>query len=172
MHLLLLTLVRKGELLGARWEHVDLDKAVWEIPADHMKMGKPHVVHLSRQAVELFQELRKLASTSEFVLPGRSSLRKPFAHNAVNKALKVALQGSDIPAFTIHDLRRTASTCLNELGFRSEVIEKALAHELGGVRGVYNKAEYGHERRSMLQSWADYVERLIARNVIPLGRVA
>lgn len=172
LHLLLITLVRKGELIGARWEHVDLDKKVWEIPADSMKMGKPHVVYLSQQAVDLFLDLKSLASESDFVLPGRSSLQKPFAHNAINSALKVALQGTNTPAFTIHDLRRTASTRLHEQGFASDVIEKALAHEIGGVRGVYNKAEYAEERKRMLQWWADHIQRLVTANVVPLGRVA
>jgi len=71
----------------------------------------------------------------------RGSLTKPFAHNAINNALKTALQGQDIPAFTIHDLRRTASTLLHENGWPSDVVEKALNHTIGGVRGVYNRAE-------------------------------
>ncbi len=83
-----------------------------------------------------------LACGSELVLPGRSSLTKPFAHNGINSALKVALQGQDIPAFTIHDLRRTASTLLHEKGWPSDVVEKALNHTIGGIRGVYNRAEY------------------------------
>jgi integrase len=110
LRLILLTLVRKSELMLARWEHVDVEKAEWHIPAENTKTGKPHIVYLSPQALALFAELRSLAGGSELVLPGRGSLTKPFAHNAINNALKVALRGQDIPAFTIHDLRRTAST--------------------------------------------------------------
>ena len=170
LHLILLTMVRKSELLLARWEHVDLEQAEWHIPAEHSKTGKPHIVFLSRQAVALFKELQALAGGSTLVLPGRGSLTKPFAHNAINNALKVALKGQDIPAFTIHDLRRTASTLLHENGWPSDVVEKALNHTIGGVRGVYNRAEYEPQRREMLQFWADYIEQLLTTGKVILGR--
>ncbi|MBN8504345.1 MAG: tyrosine-type recombinase/integrase [Burkholderiales bacterium] len=170
LHLILLTMVRKSELLLARWEHVDLEQAEWHVPAENSKTGKPHIVFLSRQAVGLFLELQALAGGSTLVLPGRGSLTKPFAHNAINNALKKSLQGQDIPAFTIHDLRRTASTLLHENGWASDVVEKALNHTIGGVRGVYNRAEYEPQRREMLQFWADYIDQLHAGGRIVLGR--
>jgi len=170
LHLLLLTMVRKSELLLARWEHVDLERGEWHIPAEHSKTGKPHVVYLATQAVRLFTELHALAGGSELVMPGRSSLTKPFAHNAINSALKVALQGQNIPAFTVHDLRRTASTLLHENGWPSDVVEKALNHTIGGVRGVYNRAEYAPQRREMLQFWADFIDQLMAGAQVMLGR--
>jgi integrase len=170
LHLILLTMVRKSELLLARWEHVDFENAEWHIPAEHSKTGKPHIVFLSRQAVVLFKELKALAGGSELVMPGRGSLTTPFAHNAINNALKVALRGQDIPAFTVHDLRRTASTQLHENGWPSEVVEKALNHTVGGVRGVYNRAEYEPQRREMLQFWADYIEQVTTSGQLILGR--
>lgn len=170
LHLILLTMVRKSELLLARWEHVDFEQAEWHIPAEHSKTGKPHIVFLSSQAVALFKELHALAGGSELVMPGRGSLTKPFAHNAINNALKVALHGQPIPAFTIHDLRRTASTLLHENGWASDVVEKALNHTIGGVRGVYNRAEYAPQRREMLQQWADYIEALVSTGRVILGR--
>jgi integrase len=170
LHLILLTMVRKSELLLARWEHVDFEQAEWHIPAEHSKTGKPHIVFLSRQAVALFKELRSLAGGGELVMPGRGSLTKPFAHNAINTALKTALQGQDIPAFTIHDLRRTASTLLHENGWPSDVVEKALNHTIGGVRGVYNRAEYAPQRREMLQFWADTIEQLMTSGQVVIGR--
>jgi integrase len=151
LRLILLTLVRKSELMLARWEHVDVEKAEWHIPAENSQTGKPHIVCLSPQALALFAELRSLAGGSELVLPGRGSLTKPFAHNA----LKVALRGQDIPAFTIHDLRRTASTLLREHRWPADVVEKALNHTIGGVRGVYNRAEYAGQRREMLGFWGE-----------------
>lgn len=163
LHLTLLTMSRKSELLLARWNDVHLDDAEWHIPPEASKTGKPHIVYLSRQAITLFQELKALASGSELVLPGRSSLKKPFAHNAINSALKKSLQGQDIPAFTIHDLRRTASTLLHEQGWASDVVEKALNHTIGGVRGVYNRAEYADQRKAMLQQWADFVDAALRR---------
>ena len=170
LHLILLTMVRKSELLLARWQHLDLEQGEWHIPAEHSKTGKPHIVFLSRQAVALFRELRALSGGSELVMPGRGSLTRPFAHNAINTALKTALQGQDIPAFTIHDLRRTASTLLHENGWPSDVVEKALNHTIGGVRGVYNRAEYAPQRREMLQFWADTIERLMTTGQVVLGR--
>lgn len=175
LHLVLLTMVRKSELLLARWSDVHLDDAEWWIPAENSKTGKPHIVYLATQAVQLFRELRVLAGGSELVMPGRGSLTKPFAHNGMNTALKTALRGQAIPAFTIHDLRRTASTLLHENGWASDVVEKALNHTIGGVRGVYNRAEYADQRREMLQFWADLIEGLVTdRNVIlgSFGRVA
>lgn len=170
LHLILLTMVRKSELLLARWEHVDLERAEWQIPAEHSKTGKPHIVYLSRQAVALFQDLKALAGGSELVMPGRGSLTRPFAHNAINNALKVALAGQDIPAFTIHDLRRTASTLLHENGWPSDVVERALNHKIGGVRGVYNKAEYAAQRQEMLQFWSDYIEEMLSSGRVVMGR--
>jgi integrase len=170
LQLILLTMVRKSELLQARWSHVDLEQAEWHIPPEHSKTGKPHIVFLATQAAAMFKELKLLASGSELVLPGRGSLTKTFAHNAMNNALKVALQGRDIPAFTIHDLRRTASTLLHENGWPSDVVEKALNHTIGGVRGVYNRAEHEGQRREMLQFWADYVEQMMTTGKVIMGR--
>lgn len=170
LHLILMTMVRKSELLLARWDHVDLENAEWHIPAEHSKTGKPHIVYLSSQAVAAFKELHALAGGSSLVMPGRGSLTKPFAHNAINTALKIALQGQTVPAFTIHDLRRTASTLLHEKGWSSDVVEKALNHTIGGVRGVYNRAEYAPQRREMLQSWADFIEQLMSGGQVVFGR--
>jgi len=161
LHLILLTMVRKSELLEARWENVDVERGVWEIPAADSKTGKPHVVYLAVRAKELFLELKRLSAGSELVLPSRSSQTKPFAHNSINTALKVALTGQDVPAFTVHDLRRTASTTLHELGWASDVVEKALNHTIGGVRGVYNRAEYASQRAAMLQQWAQFIDEAI-----------
>ena len=170
LHLILLTMVRKSELLLAKWCEVDLDGAEWHIPVENSKAGKPHIVYLSSQAVDLFKELKVLSGGSDLVMPGRGSLTKPFAHNAINAALKIALRGQEIPSFTIHDLRRTASTLLHENGWSSDVVEKALNHTIAGVRGVYNRAEYSDQRKEMLQFWSDYVEKLINSENVIFGR--
>lgn len=169
LHLVLLTMVRKSELMRAKWSEFNLDEGVWEIPPDRMKMAKGHIVYLPAQAVAILRELRGLASTSDYVFPGRNSLSKPFAHNAINVALRSI--NIPIPAFTVHDLRRTASTLLNETQrFGSDVIERALAHYVGGIRGVYNRAEYAEQRREMLQWWADYVDSRITDKTVVIGR--
>jgi integrase len=167
LHLILLTLVRKSELVLAQWKDVNLEDGEWNIPAENSKTQQPHTVYLSTQAVGLFRELKRLAGESPWVMPGRGSLSKPFSHNAMNQAM-----GSikfDLAPFTIHDLRRTGSTLLHEKGFASDVIEKALNHTLGGTRGVYNRAEYAEQRRTMLQFWGDYIEGLVSENQMSVG---
>jgi integrase len=166
LHLLLLTMVRKTELTEARWEHVDLEHGEWHIP--ETKNGKPHIVYLSEQAKRLFEELKVMAGSSPYVLPSRSSLKKPIASSTLNHALD-ALGVETDRGFVIHDLRRTASTHLHEAGFASDVIEKALNHTIGGVRGIYNRAEYADQRRAMLQQWADMVDAwMTSADVVPI----
>jgi len=160
LQLILLTLVRKSELMLAQWKDVHVDDAEWHIPVENSKTGKPHIVYLSTQALMLFKQLKVLAGNSQWVLPGRGTVAKPFAHNVLNKALIVSLQRQDIPDFTIHDLRRTASRLFHEKGWPSDVVEKALNHTVGGVRGVYNRAEYADQREAMLQFWGDYINKL------------
>jgi integrase len=164
LHLILLTLVRKSELLFAKWSDVNFRAGEWHIPDENSKTGRSHIVYMSRQVSSMFAELKQLADDSAWVLPGRGSKKKPFAKNALNKAL----EGINFPiqSFTVHDLRRTGSTRLHEHGFASDVIEKALNHTIGGVRGVYNRAEYSEQRKAMLQFWSDYVDGLIREKTI------
>lgn len=173
LHLLILCMVRKSELIEARWEEIDFERAEWAVPGERMKKDKPHLVPLSRQAVAMFEELKGLASGSEWVFPSRNDLNKPIAKSTLNVAVRAL--DVDVRDFVIHDFRRTASTHLHEAGFNSDWIEKALAHETRGVRGVYNRAEYLAQRREMLQWWADFVDSQIqdgAGRVIigPFGR--
>lgn len=158
LHLLLITMVRKTELTEARWQYVDIDAGEWHIP--ETKNGKRHIVYLSEQAKALFEELRAMSGDSPFVLPSRSNPSKPISRSTLNHALEGLGIARD-RGFVIHDLRRTASTHLHEAGFPSDVIEKALNHTIGGVRGVYNRAEYAEQRRIMLQQWADMVDAWI-----------
>lgn len=159
LHLLILCMVRKSELIEAKWEELDLEKAEWSIPGERMKKDKPHLVTLSRQAVAMFEELRVLASGSEWVFASRGDLHRPIARSTLNVAIR-ALE-IDVRDFVIHDFRRTASTHLHEAGFNSDWIEKCLAHETKGIRGVYNRAQYADQRREMLQWWADFVDSQI-----------
>jgi integrase len=170
LHLLLLLMVRKSELTGARWEEVDFDAAKWSIPAERMKMEHPHLVPLPRQAVEMLRELHALAGGSEWIFPSnRARGKRPISKTTLNAALRGLDLG--VRPFTIHDLRRTASTHLHEAGFNGDWIEMALAHKTQGVRGVYNRARYLEDRRAMHQWWSDMVDSLIddGRKVI-IGR--
>lgn len=169
LHLLILCMVRKSELIEAKWEEIDFEKAEWSIPGERMKKDKPHLVPLPRQAVAMFEELKGLASGSEWIFPSRGDLNKPIAKSTLNVAVRT--MDHDIQDFVIHDFRRTASTHLHEAGFNSDWIEKALAHETKGIRGVYNRAQYMEQRREMLQWWADFVNAQIeeGRKVV-IGR--
>jgi integrase len=158
VRLLLLTMVRKGELLRAQWSHLDFDKAVWHVPREHSKTGKPHIVPLAPQAVALFRELEGLACGSPYVLASRYSIRKPMCMDTLNKAL--AELTFDMPHFTVHDLRRTAATRCAEGGFPGDVIELALNHMRAGIRGVYNRSELLDQRRAMLSWWANRIDAL------------
>ncbi|ATA21035.1 integrase [Gibbsiella quercinecans] len=169
LKIILLTLVRKNSIVNATWDEIDFVNAEWTIPAEKMKAsrrgaGRPHVVYLSRQVLDLFMQLHILAAGSSFVLPsfGQSqhgTIALSSLNRAANHAIQLAQkQGLPLEDFTIHDMRRTASTHLHEAGYNSDWIEKALAHEQRGVRAVYNKAEYAEQRRKMLQDWADMVD--------------
>lgn len=170
LHLLILCMVRKSELIEATWSEIDFDKAEWTIPAERMKKDRPHTVYLSSQAVELFQELKTIASNSPYVLPSRGSLQQPISKSTLNQAVRTL--DLDLQDFVIHDFRRTASTHLHEMGFNTDWIEKSLAHGQAGVRGVYNKAEYADQRRKMLQHWADYIGNVVTDRKVIMGRFA
>jgi integrase len=167
LHLILLTLVRKSELLFAKWKDVDLEGGEWTIPAENTKTGEEHTVYVSREAAELFCELKMLAGGSEWVMPGRGTITKPFSASALN----TALHGVNLPLeqFTIHDLRRTGATLLNEKGYSSDIVEKALNHKMTGVRGIYNRAEYAAQRKEMLQFWGSYVAGLATEKRVLVG---
>jgi integrase len=157
LHLILLTLCRKSEMRLAEWGEFDFKESIWEIPSDHSKTGKPHIVYLSRQALAIVTELHDSAGPLQtFLLPAESSFTQPMSASTLNAAMTRIKWG--IPHFTIHDLRRTAATLLSEAGYAPDVIEKALNHTIKGVRGVYNRAEYADQRREMLQAWADMVD--------------
>jgi integrase len=167
LHIILLTLSRKSELLLARWEHVNFEAGEWLIPEGNAKTGKPHIVYLSTQCASMFRELKALAGSSELVMPGRSSLLRPFAGNALNKALEGLT--FDMDPLTIHDLRRTGATLLTEHGFNRDVIEKALSHEAAGIRAVYIVAEFAEQRKKMLQWWGDYVDSIVNESKVIMG---
>jgi integrase len=168
LELLLLTFVRKRELIQATWSEIDFESAEWRIPAERMKAKELHIVPLSRQALDLFRQAKKLASGSKYVFPGLTSLVKPLSDTALNNAL-VRLGFSH---FSPHGFRRTASTILNELGWLPDVIERQLAHqERNKIRAAYNKATYLEDRTKMMQAWADHVDAIVAgAKVVPIGK--
>jgi integrase len=158
LKLLAYTFVRTGELRGAEWSEIDLDNGVWSIPAERMKTRVPHVVPLSRQAVQLFGELKELTGNSRWVFPNERRRLQPMSENTVLYALyRLGYHGRA----TGHGFRASASTLLNKLGFNADVVERQLAHqEQNKVRAAYHREKYINERREMMQRWADYIDQL------------
>lgn len=170
-----LLFVRPGELRAAEWEEIDLDKdqPEWRIPGERMKMRVPHIVPLSRQAVEILRELQAVTGNGRYVFPGARSSARPMSENTVNAALRRLDYTSN--QMTAHGFRSMASTLLNEHGWHRDAIERQLAHAEGdSVRAAYNRAEHLPERRKMMQAWADHLDALAVPNVVPLraGRAA
>ncbi|EKP2365000.1 tyrosine-type recombinase/integrase [Escherichia coli] len=166
LKLVLITMVRKGEFTNATWDEIDFKKWTWTIPSDRMKGSRAHVIYLPKQAQDILVGLQMCAGGSEYLVPGRYNFRKPLSNAALNslidRTVKIINEDSEhIQGFTVHDMRRTASTLLHEAGYPSDWIEKALAHEQKGVRAVYNKAEYARQRAYMLQQWADMIDSWI-----------
>ena len=161
---LILTFVRSNELRGARWEEFDFEKNEWRIPAVRMKMKEQHIVPLSKQALELLKEIKKLSFSENetgLLFPSVIRSKKPISDNTLSKALRdQGYQGKATP----HGMRATASTILNENGFKPDVIERQLAHcERNKVRASYNHAQYLQERREMMDWWGDFVGNLEGR---------
>ena len=159
LKLLILTFVRPGELRAARWEEFDFNSKEWRIPASRMKMNEEHIVPLSDQTIAVLKELKEVSGNFDLVFPGSHNWRKPMSDNTLTYAIRKRLNFNA----TAHGFRAVASTVLNEdedAGFRSEVIERQLAHrERNKVRAAYNRAQYLKERREMMQWWGNYLEK-------------
>jgi integrase len=152
--------VRPGELRQAEWSEIDLDAAVWRIPAHRMKMKREHVVPLSRQAVAILKEARGLTGNGPFVFPGQRTPKRPMSENTLNAALRRLGYSTD--EMTSHGFRSTASTLLNESGkWSADAIERSLAHgDTDAVRGAYHRGAHWAERVRMAQWWSDHLDGL------------
>ncbi|AJJ57512.1 DUF4102 domain-containing protein [Yersinia pseudotuberculosis] len=156
--IILLTAVRTQELRFTRWQDIDLEKGIWEIPAEVMKMKRPHVVPLSKQVIELFNSLKPLSGHYELVFIGRNDHRKPISKESVNQVIELLGYKGRL---TGHGFRHTMSTILHEKGYNSAWIETQLAHiDKNAIRGTYNHAQYMDGRREMMQWYADYLDAL------------
>ena len=166
LHLLLMLALRKGELCGANWAEFDLDNGEWLIPAGRMKSSREHRVFLPAQAITMLQELKRLASGSEWVMPMPTNLKRPMHSNNLNGAHQAAIIAADIDDYVIHDHRHTASTLLREQGHPPEVVETALSHAIPGMAGTYSHAQYKTQRLAMLQSWADFLDSVMNEQTV------
>jgi integrase len=162
--------LRSEEIRGARWLEIDLDAAVWTIPAMRheygggMKMRIEHIIPLPRQTIELFGELKKLQTMTlgdcERCFPSPRAKGRQITSESLLVALKVIHGNSDI---SVHGFRTTFSTLARERGFNPAHIEKQLSHKEGnGVIEAYDRSTYFEQRRRMMQEWADYLDELRA----------
>lgn len=171
MLLLALNGCRPTELREARWEEIDLDNAVWEIPAERMKMRRPHTIPLAPISVQLLREQNERAGGSKFVFPNRNDPRKPMSNMTINKGLeRIGYKGRQ----TGHGFRHVLSTGLHERGYEHAHIEAQLAHTEKGVAGVYNKAVYIEPRRQMMEAWAREIQAMMDNrdNVVSINAKA
>ena len=167
LKLLLLTAARPGEVRGATWDEIDLDGALWIIPAARMKMRTEHRVPLSRQAVEVLRSMQRFSGDSALVFPSPFYPGKPLSENTLNSALaRMGHKGSA----TAHGFRALFSTVANESGLWSpDAIERQLAHvERNQVRAAYHRSTYMKDRAELMQWWADHLDNCAQKSLAPL----
>lgn len=160
LNLLAILFSRPGELRMAEWSEFDFAKAIWTIPAHRAKMRREHRIPLPRQAVEILEDVRKIAGNSKFVFPSIRTILRPLSENTLNAALRRLGYSKD--EATSHGFRATATTLLNECGlWNPDAIERQMAHvEKNAVRRAYARGEYWDERVKMMQWWADHLDTL------------
>lgn len=150
---------RPSELRLAEWSEFNFDDAMWRIPASRMKMRREHSVPLSRQVIAFLGELKEFSGDVRYLFP--SVRAKSTVLSDVGPLAALRRIGYTKDEMCLHGFRAMASTRLNEMGYRADVIEAQLAHkEQDGVRLAYNRAEYTEERRKLIQEWADYLDGL------------
>ena len=154
-----LAFCRPGEIRRAEWAEIDWERKQWNIPEEKMKMGRPHIVPLARQAVEVLQELHSITGHQKWLFPSARHDGRCMSENTARAALgSMGYTNNDMVP---HGFRGMASTILNENGFAPDLIERQLAHaERNAVRAAYNHAEYLPQRREMMQWWADWLDKL------------
>ena len=159
IRMLMLTFVRTGELIESKWPEFDFENAEWIIPAERMKMRRPHIVPLSKQAVSILHEMRELNGKREYVFASEARPRQHMSNNTILFALKrLGYKGR----MTGHGFRALAMTAIKEkLGYRHEVVDRQLAHAPASkVEAAYDRAKFLDERKVMMQEWADYLDKI------------
>jgi integrase len=164
--------VRPGELRHMEWAEIDIESALWTIPAEKMKMRKTHAVPLSWQALAILDAIRPATAGGKYVFPSATSKARPMSNMAINAALR--RMGFTKEEMTGHGFRSLASSLLHETGWDSNLIELQLAHrDTNTVRAIYNRAERLEERRNMMQAWSDYLDALKSgAKILPLHESA
>ena len=149
------TMTRPSEAAGTRWDEIDLENQLWNIPEERMKKGRAHTIPLTEQTLVLLQTIKSITPESEFVFPGHTSRKKHVSSQTANKALeRMGFKGQQ----TSHGLRALASTTLNEQGFDVDVIEAALSHvDKDKVRSAYNRTDYLERRKKIMSWWSNHI---------------
>ncbi|MGQ0543840.1 MAG: tyrosine-type recombinase/integrase [Betaproteobacteria bacterium] len=172
LKLVLLTGCRSGEVISARWNDIDLERAVWTLR--ETKNGEPHDVILPQQAVELLNYRKGLDKTHVFPsrIPGQHVAQKALGLAQYTARHADPENGTKDPIeipWTVHDLRRTVATGLARLGCPRVVQDRILNHVDSSVAAIYDRHSYDAEARTWLQKWADHMDALTTRNVVPLS---
>jgi integrase len=152
---------RPGEMIAMKWEEIDLDSAVWHIPAEKMKMGIAHDVPLSEQSIAILKDIEPISGRRPYVFPSARNPREHASAATINNALQKL--GYDTKAeHCAHGFRASARTLLDEqLGYQLEWIEQQLAHQVRDSLGrAYNRTKHLPQRSEMMQAWADYLDQL------------
>lgn len=158
LRVLILTGVRPGELRKAEWSEINFDKSIWEIPAEKMKMRRPHIVPLSEQVIELLKQIHPISGSYQYIFPSRTDYKKHISDMALNTMIRRMGYGGRA---TGHGFRHTMSTILHEQNYNTAWIETQLAHvDKNSIRGTYNHALYLDGRKEMLQWYANYMNDL------------
>ena len=150
--------LRPRELAGLSWSEIDWDDKLIRIPAERMKIDKPHIVPMSNHVVEVLTKLKDSNLDSTLCFPSPLKNSRPISTNSILQAMRKV--GVEKEVSTIHGFRHMASTTLNERGYSKDAIELQIAHEIPGVRGVYNHAQYLEERKPMMEDWSIYLNNL------------
>lgn len=155
-----LVATRPGELRHAEWTEIDLDQALWSIPAGRMKMKNPHIVPLSPQALTILRELHQITGKGTYLFPSSRSTARPISNNTLNAALRRL--GYDGTEFVSHGWRAIFRTLADEvLQERIDIIEAQLAHQVSDALGrAYNRTSFLKERRALMNRWGSYLDGL------------
>lgn len=164
LQLLALLAQRPGELRLATWDEIDLEKAIWTIPAERMKMRRPHQVPLPKRAIEILKDLHFVTGNGTYLFPGQTRRAETMSENTLNKALRI--MGFAKEEMTSHGFRATFATLANESGlWNPDAIERALAHvDKNAIRRVYARGEYWDERVRIAEWWSGYLEECRSAN--------
>jgi integrase len=160
LKILLHTGQRRGEIMNAEWEEVDLEQGVWFIPAPKNKAGRDHLVYLTPTVVQFFNRLKTLSYGSEWVIPSKSCSEKPFSERALTRAVNRAQEKFGLKKWVPHDLRRTFVSGVNGIGGEIHVTEKIVNHALEGMLKVYDVGDYDEQKKKTMLMWESHLNAL------------